>query len=125
MGRECERHRGTPLLVDRSARGRAEQRPQLAGPGKHHLRLPRRLPGERRAGEHPVTGQRARQHLTDKCLPIITDFASGQLEDSIDLGPESIAKNLLGRYPLGDGYDAKRKFTDYNKWECLGYLLIL
>merc|ERR1712224_245719 len=63
--------------------------------------------------------------FTENCLPIITDFALGQLEDSIDLGPENIAANLLGRYPLGDGYDAKRKFTEYNKWECLGYLLIL
>ena len=63
--------------------------------------------------------------LTENCLPIITDFASGQLEDSVDFNSENIAANLLGRYPLGDGYDAKRKFTEYNKWECLGYLLIL
>ena len=63
--------------------------------------------------------------LTANCLPIWDDFASGELASSLSVSAESIAQNLLGRYPLGDGYDAKRKFTEFSKWECLGYLLIL
>merc|ERR1712072_139309 len=59
------------------------------------------------------------------CAPIWDDFASGALQDAITFTPEDIARNFLSRYPLGDGYDAKRKFTEFSKWECLGYLLLI
>jgi ABC-type multidrug transport system ATPase subunit len=63
--------------------------------------------------------------LTANCAPIWDDFASGALQDAITFTPEDIARNFLSRYPLGDGYDAKRKFTEFSKWECLGYLLLI
>jgi ABC-type multidrug transport system ATPase subunit len=63
--------------------------------------------------------------LTANCAPIWDDFASGALQDAITFTPEDIARNFLSRYPLGDNYDAKRKFTEFSKWECLGYLLII
>jgi ABC-type multidrug transport system ATPase subunit len=63
--------------------------------------------------------------LTANCAPIWDDFASGALQDAITFAPEDIARNFLSRYPLGDNYDAKRKFTEFSKWECLGYLLII
>jgi ABC-type multidrug transport system ATPase subunit len=63
--------------------------------------------------------------LTANCAPIWDDFASGALQNAITFTPEDIARNFLSRYPLGDNYDAKRKFTEFSKWECLGYLLII
>merc|ERR1712057_78143 len=63
--------------------------------------------------------------LTANCAPIVEMMMSGELDGMIQYDSGTFASNFLGGYPKGDGYDAKRKFTEFSRWECLGYLLIL
>jgi len=63
--------------------------------------------------------------LTANCAPIVQMMMSGELDGMIQYDSGTFASNFLGGYPKGDGYDAQRKFTEYSRWECLGYLLIL
>merc|ERR1711959_451496 len=63
--------------------------------------------------------------LTANCAPIVVMMMSGELDGMIQYDSGTFASNFLGGYPKGDGYDAKRKFTEFSRWECLGYLLIL